>query len=430
MIERDLPHRTHHRRAVAAAAAAAAAPAAPADAAAVVADLIRDGVARRRNGPAAGGGDGSDVDGRTDRVVRRARVGQKIVVRTALDVHVRLLVLAVRLAVVEVVEVRDDDRDRKRDRQHAGDGAQRPDESAPRRDRRHVPVADGRHRHHRPPEGVRNALELRIVLLRLGEKDRRGEENDADEEKEDEQAEFTHARSNRLTEYLQSFRMSGQLEYPEDSDEPDDAKDRQRHCLIVRRRRRGDVVGNDRRQRDEVRRDGDDVDEVHQVLEERQMIGRCGEADDQLRCEPDDARRLDDEERFGELRNVVLFELCGRIVDLHLAIALEARQRFEAEGDDGEEDDTDGDDGDDARGDRTFRVFKQQPHGLLHLVRRHDALFLAHETLVLAIFFDDFFAELIELDLIGEDLERHVYRTSQTAAALKTDFKSPVLGLY
>jgi len=45
---------------------------------------------------------------------------------------------------------------RERDGENSGDGAHGADEPAPRADRRHVAVADGRHRHDRPPERVRD----------------------------------------------------------------------------------------------------------------------------------------------------------------------------------------------------------------------------------------------------------------------------------
>ena len=53
---------------------------------------------------------------------------------------------------VEVVEVGDDDRDRQRDGEDAGDDAESADQLAPDADRRDVAVAHGRHRHNHPPE--------------------------------------------------------------------------------------------------------------------------------------------------------------------------------------------------------------------------------------------------------------------------------------
>ena len=61
--------------------------------------------------------------------------------------------LGARLRVrVEEREVGDDDGDGQRDRQYAGERAQRPDEHADVRLGRHVAVADRRHRHDRPPQ--------------------------------------------------------------------------------------------------------------------------------------------------------------------------------------------------------------------------------------------------------------------------------------
>lgn len=55
---------------------------------------------------------------------------------------------------IEIVEVGDDDRNRKCDRQDAGDYAKRPDELAPDADGRDVTVTDRRHGDNRPPEGA------------------------------------------------------------------------------------------------------------------------------------------------------------------------------------------------------------------------------------------------------------------------------------
>jgi len=49
-------------------------------------------------------------------------------------------------------------------------------------------------------------------------------------------------------------------------------------------------------ERDEVRQNGDEVDDVHGVAEERRAVRTEREADRQLGREPDDAARLDDKE--------------------------------------------------------------------------------------------------------------------------------------
>ena len=60
-------------------------------------------------------------------------------------------------------------------------------------------------------------------------------------------------------------------------------------------------------ERDEVGHDGDEVDDVHGVAEERRAVRTEREARRQLGREPDDAARLDDEERIsGNARSVAV----------------------------------------------------------------------------------------------------------------------------
>jgi len=84
----------------------------------------------------------------------RARLGGHAQ-RTRGHVLVTVALARVRLARVKVVEVGNDDRNRKCDGEDAGDGAHGADEPTPRTDWRHVAVADRRHGNHRPPERVR-----------------------------------------------------------------------------------------------------------------------------------------------------------------------------------------------------------------------------------------------------------------------------------
>ena len=84
----------------------------------------------------------------------RARLGGHAQ-RTRGHVLVTVALARVRLARVKVVEVGNDDRNRKCDGEDAGDGAHGADEPAPRTDRRHVAVPDRRHGNHGPPERVR-----------------------------------------------------------------------------------------------------------------------------------------------------------------------------------------------------------------------------------------------------------------------------------
>ena len=61
---------------------------------------------------------------------------------------------------IEVVEVGDDDRNRKCNGEYAGDDAHGTDQLAPDSNRRDVAVADSRHRHDRPPERTRDRRQL------------------------------------------------------------------------------------------------------------------------------------------------------------------------------------------------------------------------------------------------------------------------------
>jgi hypothetical protein len=67
---------------------------------------------------------------------------------------------------VEHGEVGDDDRDRKCDRENAGQGAERSNEHAEVRLGHHVSVAHRGHGHNGPPEALRDALEV-VVRVRL-----------------------------------------------------------------------------------------------------------------------------------------------------------------------------------------------------------------------------------------------------------------------
>ena len=95
--------------------------------------------------------------------------------------------------------------------------------------------------------------------------------------------------------------MTRQLEDAEDAHQPDDSEDGQRLGLRAaararRRRRCPRRVDELSSERDEVRQNGDEVDDVHGVAEERRAVRTEREADRQLGREPDDAARLDDKE--------------------------------------------------------------------------------------------------------------------------------------
>ena len=85
--------------------------------------------------------------------------------------------------------------------------------------------------------------------------------------------------------------MLGELE---DAHQTNDAQERQRRARLGAgaAHRRHDVD-----ERDVVRHDCRQVDEVLEVAPEEQFVGTGDEADEQLEREPHRARRLDDEER-------------------------------------------------------------------------------------------------------------------------------------
>lgn len=77
--------------------------------------------------------------------------------------------------------------------------------------------------------------------------------------------------------------MSRKLKYPKNSHQPDHAEDGERHGLIgelllrADRRQRQEhqvlLLRHDGRQGDEVGNDGNDVDDVHHVAEEAELVG-------------------------------------------------------------------------------------------------------------------------------------------------------------
>lgn len=97
---------------------------------------------------------------------------------------------------------------------------------------------------------------------------------------------------------------------------------------------------------------------------------------------------------------------------------LELGQRFQAEDDDGQQYDEHGYDGDDPGRLRRLRVLEEQPHVPLELVAGQRLLLLLDEALVLPELADRHVAQLVELDLLGEDVQRHVDRPPEAAAAL------------
>lgn len=89
--------------------------------------------------------------------------------------------------------------------------------------------------------------------------------------------------------------MTRQLENPEDSHQPDNPDEGQRH--------RGwstFVLGKLRAQRDKKRQNGQEVDDVHDVFEEVDLARGADEAHDEFKGEPADTDGLYDEEGILE----------------------------------------------------------------------------------------------------------------------------------
>jgi len=142
-----------------------------------------------------------------------------------------------------------------------------------------------------------------MVVIRFSEVDGTREQHDTNEQKEHEQAELSHAGAYRLPEDLQSLGVAGQLEYAEHPDQSDHPQYCQRHGTVAGS---APVVGDCRAQREKIRRDSDDVDDVHDITKERDVIGGRRKPNQQLGGKPDDADCLDDEERFRKQRHVVV----------------------------------------------------------------------------------------------------------------------------
>ena len=86
--------------------------------------------------------------------------------------------------------------------QHPRDGARRPDEPAQRPHRDLIPVSHRRHRNDGPPEGVRDAVHLRLGVAELRVVDGGGEDEQGDEESDEEEAETFDGRAERQQQDL------------------------------------------------------------------------------------------------------------------------------------------------------------------------------------------------------------------------------------
>lgn len=216
-----------------------------------------------------------------------------------------------------------------------------------------------------------------------------------DEQEEDQQAKFSHGRLERPAKNLQSLRVAGQFEDPEHPHETDYPQNSQAHGLVggLILRRYGSsrqvqsvlLLGNDGRQGDEVRDNGDYINDVHDVSEEVEFVGTRQEPHDQFEGEPDDAECFNKEEWIGDIRDLVLLDLRAVGGGIEDFVVFEFRKGLQAEDDDGEEDDEDRDDGNDARGLGALGVFEEQPDFALAFVGGKGLLFLLDETFILTV---------------------------------------------
>lgn len=205
-----------------------------------------------------------------------------------------------RLAVVEVAEVRHNDGHWQRDGEHAGNGAHGAHQLSPDRLGVHVPIANCRHRYHSPPECLRDAGKRCVRTVHLSEVGRTRKEYNSNKEEEDEQGKLSEAGLQRLAQNLEAFRVPREFEDPEDPHQPDDPDKGKGHRWLC-----PFVLGQLRAQCDKIGNDGEEVDGVHDVFEEVRLARGAGEAHDEFKGEPADADRLCDEEgvlKGGEAR--------------------------------------------------------------------------------------------------------------------------------
>ena len=83
------------------------------------------------------------------------------------------LLFGVRLAMIEIIEITDNDGHGQSYGQNAGNGAQRTNQFPPHSHRTHVAVAYGGHGYDRPPKRPRDTFKLSLWVIGVGEKDRR-----------------------------------------------------------------------------------------------------------------------------------------------------------------------------------------------------------------------------------------------------------------
>ena len=302
---------------------------------------------------------------------------------------------------IEPIKVTGNDRNRYGQRQNAGNCARRTDQLSPVTDGHFVSVPDRRHGDNRPPESVRNTVNLRVRLAELGVVDGAGEDQQADAEGDQKQPESFEAGAEREHQDLESDGMFRQLE---DADQPDDAQEGQRRARFgAFATHRGQNV----EQRHVVRQDGHDVDDVLEIAPERQLRRTRDEPNDRLDGKPSRTRCLDQEERIEEVG-----QLSGYTVRHG-----EDWQRLDAEQNDGDESNDDRQNRNDERRPRRLRVLEQHPEPPQCHVGRQMNHFgcVTFGSLVLV---DHIRLQLIEKQFVEEDVVWNVRWSTEPTAVL------------
>lgn len=123
-----------------------------------------------------------------------------------------------------------------------------------------------------------------------------GKEDDPNEEEEDQKAQFPHAGSEGVAQDLQAFGVPGEFEDPEYSDQTNDSEDGKGHGLLLLTIATPLLLGQVSAQCDEVRQNGDNVNDVHDVFEEECLAGTSKAANHKLKGKPYNTDCFHDEE--------------------------------------------------------------------------------------------------------------------------------------
>ncbi len=114
----------------------------------------------------------------------------------------------------------------------------------------HVSISHRAHRDNCPPKRIRDTLKTLLFDIIHGT----GEQHDSDEQEKNQQRQLFDARLQRHTQNLQAPGMSRELEYPENTDQPNDSNPIQIQALMAKG------------QRYEVGKDREEVYHVHKVF--------------------------------------------------------------------------------------------------------------------------------------------------------------------